>query len=85
MFGPDSPAESLRAGLTALSAGRTNDARTALEAASAMLAMGHGAVAPGLSDMIAREIATALATLAAGDRTNSQRLIETALAMAEST
>lgn len=81
MFGPDSPEDSLRAGLTALAAGRDNGARSALDAASTTLRDGETYLEAGKTEAIMASIAEAEGALAAGDRAACQRLIEIALGM----
>jgi hypothetical protein len=85
LFANDTPADSLNAALAALAAGRTDDVRKALEAARASLIAGQtgAGTEPGGVVVTVQVIESAESTLAAGDRADCQRLIETALEMAD--
>jgi hypothetical protein len=84
MFGPDNPEDSLRGALADLAAGRTDDARTALDAARTVLARRQGSVGAAGQEAAEGAISAALLALAIGDRSACTDLIETALDHVES-
>jgi hypothetical protein len=83
MLGPDSPSDSLRGALADLAAGRTDDARMALDAARAVLASGRTPFEAGESDAIVAVIDGALHALGLADLAGCSRLTVTALDLVE--
>ena len=83
MFGPDRPEDSLRGALADLAAGRTEDARTALHSARAVLASETTAFEAGESEAIVAVIDGALHALDQADVAGCSRLAMTALDLVE--